>query len=299
MLQTHLESSGSLRVMTRTGNVGTVYVLREVEHSNLCLDFWLYPLQTLGEESKTNKASRINLNVTVTGLVQILTHTQLYMITTGADALPFPYVKGIFGTVVFLLEAVQKVKQNQESMKELCGDTVDIIMVLRDQISAHGDTAALKFKTQCEELEVFLQDVLETVNQLGMRPRGFGARFKEVIKASSTVDEISRFRTRMWELRTAALASNLGRSPREYAQSIRIANTQLTVSSGFLYDTENCFAQSIRISSAQLTASSDLRPNLQYGFLVDKIPGNCRLRIQNYRFNIISSFSPSPRENIQ
>ncbi|KAJ7081519.1 hypothetical protein C8R44DRAFT_754016 [Mycena epipterygia] len=102
------------------------------------------------------------------------------LIMAGADAFPFPYVKGIFGTVVFLLEAVQKVKQNQESMKELCGDTVDIIMVLRDQISAHGDTAALKFKTQCEELEVFLQDVLETVNQLRIRPRGFGARFKEI-----------------------------------------------------------------------------------------------------------------------
>ncbi|KAJ7099127.1 hypothetical protein C8R44DRAFT_747812 [Mycena epipterygia] len=124
------------------------------------------------------------------------------MITAGADALPFPYVKGVFGTVVFLLEAVQKVKQNQESMKELCGDTVNIIMVIRDQISAHGDTAALKLKTQCKELEVLMQDVLEAVNQLRMKPRGFGAHFKEVIKASSTVDDISRFRTRMQELRS-------------------------------------------------------------------------------------------------
>ncbi|KAJ7081483.1 hypothetical protein C8R44DRAFT_905261, partial [Mycena epipterygia] len=124
------------------------------------------------------------------------------MITAGADALPFPYVKGVFGTVVFLLEAVQKVKQNQESMKELCGDTVDIITILRDQISAHGDIAALKFKTQCEELEAFLQDVLDTVNNLRMKARGFGARFKEVIKANSTVDDINRFRTRMQELRS-------------------------------------------------------------------------------------------------
>ncbi|KAJ7121154.1 hypothetical protein C8R44DRAFT_981963 [Mycena epipterygia] len=92
------------------------------------------------------------------------------LITAGADAFPFPYVKGVFGTVVFLLEAVQKVKQNQESMKELCGDTVDIITILRDQIPAHGNTIALKFKTQCEELEMFLQDVLEAVNQLQMKP---------------------------------------------------------------------------------------------------------------------------------
>ncbi|KAJ7099119.1 hypothetical protein C8R44DRAFT_354966 [Mycena epipterygia] len=124
------------------------------------------------------------------------------LIMAGADAFPFPYVKGIFGTVVFLLETVQKVKQNQESMKELCGDTVDIITVLRDQISAHGDTAALKFKTQCEELDVFLQDVLEAVNQLRMKPQGLGARFKEVIKANSTMDDISKFRTRMRELRS-------------------------------------------------------------------------------------------------
>ncbi|KAJ7120147.1 hypothetical protein C8R44DRAFT_853472 [Mycena epipterygia] len=131
------------------------------------------------------------------------------MITAGADALPFSYVKGVFGTVVFLLEAVQKVKQNQESMKELCGDTVDIITVLQDQISAHGDTAALKFKIQCEDLEGFLQDVVDTVNQLRMKPHGFGARFKEVIKASSTTDDISRFQTRMRELRSNFMVFNL------------------------------------------------------------------------------------------
>ncbi|KAJ7099215.1 hypothetical protein C8R44DRAFT_747898 [Mycena epipterygia] len=101
------------------------------------------------------------------------------VITAGADALPFPYVKGIFGTVVFLLEAVQ------DSVKELCGDTVDIITVLQDQISAHGDTAALKFKTQCEELDMFLQDVLEAVNQLRMKPQGFGAHF--IKKSNATL----------------------------------------------------------------------------------------------------------------
>ncbi|KAJ7115206.1 hypothetical protein C8R44DRAFT_880528 [Mycena epipterygia] len=124
------------------------------------------------------------------------------MIAAGVDAFPFPYVKGVCGTIVFLLEAVEKVKKNQESMKELCADTVDIITVVRDQISAHGDTAAIKFKIQCEELERFLQDVVDTVNQLQIKPRGFGARIKEVIKANNTVDDISRFRSRIHELRS-------------------------------------------------------------------------------------------------
>ncbi|KAJ7112081.1 hypothetical protein C8R44DRAFT_741810 [Mycena epipterygia] len=148
----------------------------------------------------SHPSSRPSLNSNPTWLETLLFNAK--MITAGADGLAFPYVQGVFGTVVFLLEAVQQAKQNQESMKELCGDTVDIITVLRDQISAHGDTAALKFKTQCEELDGFLQDVVETVNQLRMKPRGFGARFKQVIKASSTMDDISRFRIRMHELRS-------------------------------------------------------------------------------------------------
>ncbi|KAJ7101783.1 hypothetical protein C8R44DRAFT_350391 [Mycena epipterygia] len=126
------------------------------------------------------------------------------MITAGADALPFPYVKGVFGMVVFLLESVQKVKNNQESLKELCGDTVAIITVLRDQIASHGDTAVvhIKLKAQCEELERLLQDILEDINQLQMKDRGFRARIKNFIKANNTMDGISRFRTRIQELRS-------------------------------------------------------------------------------------------------
>ncbi|KAJ7703739.1 hypothetical protein B0H17DRAFT_1194214 [Mycena rosella] len=74
-------------------------------------------------------------------------------ISTAADAIPLPYVKGVFGTAVFLLETVNTVQKNREDMKELCADTVDIITVVRDRISAHTDTAAIQFKAQCEELE--------------------------------------------------------------------------------------------------------------------------------------------------
>ncbi|KAJ7446612.1 hypothetical protein FB451DRAFT_1412279 [Mycena latifolia] len=74
-------------------------------------------------------------------------------ITAAAEALPFPYVKGIFGTAVFLLETVEKVQKNRDELKELCADTVDIITIIQDRIALHRDTAALQFKVQCEELE--------------------------------------------------------------------------------------------------------------------------------------------------
>ncbi|KAJ7463243.1 hypothetical protein FB451DRAFT_1370720 [Mycena latifolia] len=122
--------------------------------------------------------------------------------TAGAGVLPFPYVQGVFGTAVFLLETVQKVQRNRDDMKELCSDIVDIITIIRDRISFHRDTAALQFKVQCEELEGFLQDVVEAIHQRQIKPRGFSARFKEVVKSSSTSDEIRRFRDRIRDVRS-------------------------------------------------------------------------------------------------
>ncbi|KAJ7446627.1 hypothetical protein FB451DRAFT_789392 [Mycena latifolia] len=118
-------------------------------------------------------------------------------INAGVEPLPFPYVKGVFGTVVFLLETVEKVQKNRDSLKELCADTVDIITVVQDQISHHGDTAALKFKSQCEELEGFLQDVVKSINEHQTKPRGFSSRLKEVVRASSTSEDIRRFQDRI------------------------------------------------------------------------------------------------------
>ncbi|KAJ6471667.1 hypothetical protein DFH09DRAFT_1220144, partial [Mycena vulgaris] len=86
-------------------------------------------------------------------------------------------------------------------MKELCGDAVEIITILRDQISAHGDTAALTFKSQCEELEDFLKNVIQTIQELEKRARGLSGRIKEIAKSSSTTEEISRFRDRIREMR--------------------------------------------------------------------------------------------------
>ncbi|KAJ6472955.1 hypothetical protein DFH09DRAFT_1293848 [Mycena vulgaris] len=122
-------------------------------------------------------------------------------LAAGAEILPFPHLKGIFGTVVFLLETVDKVKKNRDSMKELCGDAVEIITIIRDQISAHGDTAALSFKSQCEELEDFLKNVIHTIEELEKRARSLRGRIKEIAKSSSTTEEISRFRDRIREVR--------------------------------------------------------------------------------------------------
>ncbi|KAF7375664.1 Protein kinase domain-containing protein [Mycena sanguinolenta] len=72
-------------------------------------------------------------------------------VSTAAES--FPYLKGVVGTVVVLLETVETVKKNREALKELCGNVMEIITIVREQISLHGDTAALRFKGLCGDLE--------------------------------------------------------------------------------------------------------------------------------------------------
>ncbi|KAJ7458462.1 hypothetical protein FB451DRAFT_579971 [Mycena latifolia] len=122
-------------------------------------------------------------------------------VTATAECVPFPYVKGVFGTAVTILETIEKVKKNRDDLKELCENITDIIRVVQEQLSAHSDTAAFRFKSLCEALESVLQDVLKAVKQLQTREQGLSGRLKEVMKLGSTADEISGYRTKIQELR--------------------------------------------------------------------------------------------------
>ncbi|KAJ7082290.1 P-loop containing nucleoside triphosphate hydrolase protein [Mycena epipterygia] len=123
-------------------------------------------------------------------------------IVAGAESLPFPYVKGVFGIAVVILETIDRMKKNREDLKELCGDTLEIMKIMQDQISAHGETAAVKFKSLCEDLEVCLQDVLHAVRNLQVQSGGFRSRFREIVKLATTTDEISRYQNRLRTLRS-------------------------------------------------------------------------------------------------
>ncbi|KAJ7041740.1 hypothetical protein C8F04DRAFT_1176832 [Mycena alexandri] len=108
-------------------------------------------------------------------------------ITAAAECAPFPYIKGVSGTVLVLLETVQKVKRNREDLKELCASTMEIVTALHDQIVTHGNTAAVKFKALCEELQSRkFKDYVQNLRQL---MAAINTNFT-VVDTSLKVDEI-------------------------------------------------------------------------------------------------------------
>ncbi|KAJ6535347.1 hypothetical protein DFH09DRAFT_1324968 [Mycena vulgaris] len=84
-------------------------------------------------------------------------------ITAAAECAPFPHIKGSFGLVVILLETVEKVKKNQDDLKELFGDIMEIVTIVWDQLVVHGAKAAVNFKNNCEKFASVLQDILKAV----------------------------------------------------------------------------------------------------------------------------------------
>ncbi|KAJ7852998.1 hypothetical protein B0H13DRAFT_2284218 [Mycena leptocephala] len=132
------------------------------------------------------------------------------MITAAGECLPFPYVKGAFGMVVILLDTVEvwfivvyveaKVKKNRDDMKELCTTAMEIMYILQDQISLHGDTGAVKLKGLCKDFEMFLEDVIHGVEEMRQKPQGFRAHIKEFVKSGSIQDKIAEYQKNIQEM---------------------------------------------------------------------------------------------------
>ncbi|KAJ7794025.1 hypothetical protein B0H14DRAFT_2924625, partial [Mycena olivaceomarginata] len=106
---------------------------------------------------------------------------------------PFPCVRAVFGTIIILFEAVEKVKKNREDLKGLCESAMEIVGILEDQISTHGDTAAVKLRALCEQLEGLLQAVLLAITKMQTESRGLRGHLKEIIQMHSITDEIGGY----------------------------------------------------------------------------------------------------------
>ncbi|KAJ7885572.1 hypothetical protein B0H13DRAFT_2277822 [Mycena leptocephala] len=109
-----------------------------------------------------------------------------------ADLVPVSYVKGAVGTVVILLETVEKVKQNREDLQELCENTTRVAVYLGEQLASHQNTTAIRLKDMCEDLERDLQEVIVAITKL-QGSRGLSGQLKQFFKAQSITDKITGY----------------------------------------------------------------------------------------------------------
>ncbi|KAJ6559439.1 hypothetical protein DFH09DRAFT_1279616 [Mycena vulgaris] len=124
------------------------------------------------------------------------------LIKDTGEVIPVPYVKAAFGIVVTLLETVQKVKQNREDWKEVCGSAVEIVQHVSHAIEFHGDAMAVRFKELCNGLQSFLEEIQQHLEKINRKQAGFKGRWREVFKAENIGAEILGYKERIRELRS-------------------------------------------------------------------------------------------------
>ncbi|KAJ7204187.1 hypothetical protein GGX14DRAFT_398493 [Mycena pura] len=76
------------------------------------------------------------------------------VVTASVGVLPFPYVKGVLETVKTVLEAVEKVKKNRDTLKELCEDIAEITSIVQAKLSAYGYNVVEEMVCPCKEFDM-------------------------------------------------------------------------------------------------------------------------------------------------
>ncbi|PBK71815.1 hypothetical protein ARMSODRAFT_789716 [Armillaria solidipes] len=112
---------------------------------------------------------------------------------TAGEMAPFPYIKGLCGCVVLILEAIEKAGKNDKDLQDLVESITKTMKMVQDTVREHGGGPAPHFSDVCTELEKYLTDILAELNSTRRKSRGI----KHFLKTKKVSDAINGYRDRL------------------------------------------------------------------------------------------------------
>ncbi|KAK0496533.1 hypothetical protein EDD18DRAFT_209148 [Armillaria luteobubalina] len=106
---------------------------------------------------------------------------------------PFPYIKGLCGCAVLVLEVIAKAGKNNEDLLNLADSVQKTIEMIKSTVTEHGESSALRFRNVCAELEAYLSDLHVQLNSTRRNSRGI----KRFLKTRDVSDTISGYQERV------------------------------------------------------------------------------------------------------
>ncbi|PBK83473.1 hypothetical protein ARMGADRAFT_1019036 [Armillaria gallica] len=110
---------------------------------------------------------------------------------------PFPYIKGLCGCAVLVLEAIEKAGKNNEDLLDLADSIGKTVEMVQNTVAEHEESRALRFRDACAELEVYLMDLVSQLNSTRRKSRGI----KRFLKGKSVYDAINGYHERVREIK--------------------------------------------------------------------------------------------------
>ncbi|KAK0471993.1 hypothetical protein IW261DRAFT_821017 [Armillaria novae-zelandiae] len=77
---------------------------------------------------------------------------------------PFPYIKGVAGCIVTILEIIELAGKNNKDLQDLAESIGTTIRIIKETVQAHGDTSAIHFRDICVEIQKFLESLIVELN---------------------------------------------------------------------------------------------------------------------------------------
>ncbi|KAJ7195794.1 hypothetical protein GGX14DRAFT_403763 [Mycena pura] len=122
---------------------------------------------------------------------------------------PVPFVKGVFGTILIVLETIDNVKKNRENLKQLCGNVIKIMKIVEGHIVFCEDVELSKLESLCADLESTLQEILRALKKRQTKPKGVRGHFKEMLYSSDIAGEIVDYEKKIQELQLSFMVNFL------------------------------------------------------------------------------------------
>ncbi|KAK0431640.1 hypothetical protein EV421DRAFT_141078 [Armillaria borealis] len=113
--------------------------------------------------------------------------------TAAGEMAPFPYIKGLCGCAVLILEVIEKAGKNDEDLLDLAESIGKTMKMVQDTVIEHGGDTAPRFRDVCSELEKYLTDILAELNSTRRKSRGI----KRFLKTKKVSDAINGYRDRV------------------------------------------------------------------------------------------------------
>ncbi|SJK99362.1 uncharacterized protein ARMOST_02657 [Armillaria ostoyae] len=117
---------------------------------------------------------------------------QFAKLTTAAGELaPFPYIKGVAGCIVTILEVIELAGKNNEVLRNFAESIGTTIRIIRETVEAHGDTSAERFRDVCEDLQKYLESLIAELSTTRRKLTSI-TRFLTTKKVSGVIDGYKR-----------------------------------------------------------------------------------------------------------
>ncbi|PBK83458.1 hypothetical protein ARMGADRAFT_670479 [Armillaria gallica] len=107
---------------------------------------------------------------------------------------PFPYIKGLCGCAVVVLETIERAGKNNEDLLDLADSIGKTIEMVQNTVKEHGENSALRFRDVCAEFEVQLMDLIAKSNSTRRTAR---RGIRRLLKAKSVSDAIKGYQERV------------------------------------------------------------------------------------------------------